>query len=113
MNSLGSPAATYPTPAVLQAAAETETPYGGLAPVWASVATIWIALKPGSATYDQLEQQRPVRIETASATARDDARAAAGQQLLAGDDPNPWRVLAVERAEPQPGAMTLRLDRMA
>jgi hypothetical protein len=32
---------------------------------------------------------------------------------LAGDDPNPWRVLAVERAQPQPGVMTLRLDRMA
>jgi head-tail adaptor len=104
-------APTYPTPATLQAASETETAYGGLTTVWADVATIWIALKPGSATSDQLEQQRPVRIETASATARDDARAAAGQQLLAGDDPNPWRVLAVERAQPQPGAMTLRLDR--
>ena len=74
--------AAYPTPAVLQAAAETETAYGGLVTVWTAVASIWIALKPGSATNDQLEQQRPVRIETAAATARDDPRAAAGQQLL-------------------------------
>jgi hypothetical protein len=105
--------AAYPTPAVLQAAAETETAYGGLVTVWTAVASIWIALKPGSATNDQLEQQRPVRIETAAATARDDPRAGAGQQLLAGDDPTAWRILAVERAEPAPGAMTLRLDRTA
>ncbi len=104
-------AATYPTPAVLQASTATETAYGGATLAWTAVAAIWIDLKPGAATYDQLEGVRPVRIETAAATARDDARAAAGQQILVGDDPVPWRVLAVERAQPQPGAMTLRLDR--
>jgi len=107
----GSTIGPYRTPAVLQAATATETPYGGAALAWTPVATIWINLKPGSATYDQQEQQRPVRIETASATARDDLRCTAGQQLLAGEDPSPWRILAVERAQPQPGVMTLRLDR--
>ena len=101
----------YPTPAALQSASETQTAYGGATTAWTTVATIWIALKPGSAANDQLEQQRPVRIENATATARDDSRVLAGQQLLAGADPNPWRVLAVERAQPEPGAMTLRLDR--
>ena len=96
---------------MLQAASATETAYGGATLAWTTVATIWIALKPGSATYDQLEQQQPVRIETAAATARDDARAVAGQQLLNGEDANPWRVRAVERANPEPGVMTLRLDR--
>jgi len=104
-------APAYPTPAVLQAAIQTETAYGGVTTVWAAVATLWIAMKPGAASDDQLEQQKPVRIETAAATARDDPRACAGQQLLAGDDANPWRLLAVEHANPQPGVMTLRLDR--
>jgi hypothetical protein len=106
-------ALSFPTPTVLQAATPTETAYGGETLAWTTVATIWIALKPGAASYDQLEQQQPVRIETASATARDDPRAASGQQLLVGDDANPWRVRAVEHANPQPGVMTLRLDRTA
>ena len=106
-------APAYPTPATLQASTATGTAYGGAALAWAPSAEIWIALQPGAAAYDQLEGLRPVRIETASATARDDPRAAPGQQLLAGDDANPWRVLAVERANPRPGAMTLRLDRTA
>jgi len=105
-------AATYPTPATLQASTATQTAYGGAALAWTATAQLWIALKPGGATYDQLDGLKPVRIETASATARNDPRAAAGQQILVGDDAIPWRVLAVERADPQPGAMTLRLDRM-
>lgn len=104
-------AAAFPIPAVLQAAVETPTAYGGATAAWSTVAALWIELKPGSATYDQLEGQRPVRIETAAATARDDARATAGQQLLVGDDANPWRIRAVERSNPEPGVMTLRLDR--
>ena len=102
---------SYATPATLQAATASETSYGGETFTWADLASIWIDLRPGGASYDQLEGQRPVRIETASATARDDARCAAGQQLLAGADPNPWRILAVERVTP--GVMTLRLDRAA
>ncbi len=99
----------FPTPAVLQAATATQTAYGGATVAWTTVASIWIALKPGSASYDQIEQQQPMRIETAAAMARDDPRAIAGQQLLAGA--NPWRVLAVEHANPEAGVMTLRLNR--
>ena len=95
-----SAAASYATPATLQAATATETAYGGATVAWADAAAIWIDFRPGAASYDQLEGVAPVRIETASATARDDPRAAAGQQLLAGDDHNPWRVLAVERRQP-------------
>ena len=107
---MSSTAATYATPATLQTATASETSYGGETLVWTDVVTLlWIDLKPGAASYDQLEGQRPVRIETASATARDEARCMAGLRLLAGADPNPWRVLAVERTTP--GVMTLRLDR--
>jgi head-tail adaptor len=104
-------ALTGPQPAAqiatLQAPGETETPYGGRARVWSDVATLWVRLKPGGATLEQLQDQRPVRIETASAAARDHPDAAAGQRLVA--DGPPWRVLAVQR--PGGGRMTLLLDR--
>jgi hypothetical protein len=102
---------TYSTPAVLQAPSETPTALGGVTTVWTPALSLWIDLALGGARYDQLEGQRPVRIETATAAARDDPGAAAGQQLLAGADPNPWRVLAVQRITP--GRMTLVLDRTA
>ena len=103
----------FATPAALQAASETPTVYGGLTSTWTLAANLWIDLAPGSSSWSQLEDQRPTRIETASAVARDDLRACAGQQLLAGADPNPWRVIAVQRARPEPGRMTLLLDRVS
>ncbi len=97
-------------PATLQAAAETETAEGGRARAWSDLALVWVELRPGAGSADAAEGQRPVRVETASAGARDHPLAAAGQRLLTPDGP-PWRVLAVRRADPAPGRMTLLLDR--
>jgi len=102
---------TFSTPAVLQAASETPTALGGVAITWTTTLSLWIDLTLGAASNNQLEGQRPMRIETATAAARDNPLAATGQQLLAGIDPNPWRVLAVQRVTP--GRMSLALDRMA
>ena len=93
--------------ATLQAPGETETPYGGRARVWTDVATLWVRLQPTGASLDQLQGQRPVRIQTANAAARDHPDAAAGQRLI--PDGPAWRVLAVPR--PGDGRMTLLLDR--
>jgi hypothetical protein len=93
--------------ASLQSAAETQTDFGGRTRVWSEIATVWVTLTPGSATNDPGQDQRPFRVETATATARDQPLAAAGQQLVTDD--TPWRVIAVQRTEP--GRMTLLLDR--
>lgn len=97
-------------PATLQAAVETETAEGGRARAWSDVAPVWVELRPGAGSADAAQEQRPVRVETAVAFARDHPAAAAGQQLAVPDGP-PWRVLAVRRADPAPGRMTLLLDR--
>ena len=97
-------------PAALQASVETQTPAGGVTRAWSTVATTWVELRASAGGFEQAEGQRPVRVETASATARDHPLAAAGQQLVLDDEP-PWRVLAVRRGEPAAGRMTLLLDR--
>ncbi len=98
-----------PRLATLQALTQTESDQGGEVTTWTPLAALWVVLTPGAATFQQLEGQAPVRIETAAATARDHPDAAAGQQLLV--DGPPWRVLAVQR--PRPGRMVLVLDRTA
>lgn len=95
--------------APLQAPATTETAYGGQAEAWTTMATLWVHLQPGGASSEAREGQPPGRIETATATARDHPDVEAGQQLVL--DGPPWRILAVHR--PQPGRMTLVLDRVA
>lgn len=92
----------------LQSAVETETEFGGRTRIWSDVASVWVTLTPGSATNDTGQDQRPFRVETASASARDHPLAAPGQQLVIGAE-TPWRVLAVQRTEP--GRMILILDR--
>jgi hypothetical protein len=100
-------------PAVLQAEVVTETAYGGRDRAWSDVATLWVLLTP-SAPGAQTDgaASAPSPTDTATATARDLPAAAAGQRLVAADDPDPWRVLRVDRASPRPGRMTLRLDRL-
>ena len=93
--------------ATLQSAAETETDFGGRTRAWSDIATVWVTLTPGSATNDAGQDQRPFRVETATASARDHPLAAPGQQLVMDDAI--WRVLAVQRTTP--GRMTLLLDR--
>ena len=97
-------------PAVLQAVVETETPDGGRARAWSEVAALWVELRAGAASEAAAQEMRPVRVEAATAVARDHPAAAAGQQLALDGEP-PWRVLAVQRAEPTAGRMTLVLDR--
>lgn len=97
-------------PATLQAVAETETPDGGRLRAWSDVATVWVELRAGAGAADSAEEMRPVRVETAIALARDHPSAGAGQQLVL-DGESPWRVLTVRRDDPEPGRMTLALDR--
>lgn len=99
------------SPAVLQAAVETETAEGGRTRVWADVATLWVTLAYGAATADEAQEMRPVRVEVATATARDHPAAEAGQQLAITGDDAAWRVLEMRRGAPAPGRMTLLLDR--
>ena len=93
--------------ATLQGATEIETDFGGRTRVWSEIATIWVMLTPGSVTNDAGQDQRPFRVETAEADARDHPLAAPGQQLALHD--SLWRILAVQRTEP--GRMTLILER--
>ena len=97
-------------PAVLQTAVETETAEGGRTRAWSDAATVWVELRAAAASAQAAQELRPVRVETATAVARDHLAAAAGQRLVVEDDP-PWRVLAVAREAPAPGWMTLALDR--
>ncbi len=103
-------AAWLRTPALLQAAAETETVYGGRVRAWAAVATLWLDLSAVAGRETASQDQRPVRLESATATARDDPRAAVGQRLVVGADP-PWTILAIDHAQPSPGLMRLTLER--
>ncbi len=95
--------------ATLESAVESETGFAGRTRVWSEVASLWVALTPGGAAMDAGQDQRPFRVETAAATARDHPLAASGQRLTLNGPP--WRVLAVQRTEP--GRMTLLLDRNA
>ncbi|CAN5340026.1 hypothetical protein BH09PSE2_BH09PSE2_03440 [soil metagenome] len=101
------------TPALLQTATEVETPYGGRDRTWTDVAILWIALSPGppSEVRDG-STSPPVGAASAVAVAREHPSAAAGARLLVDDDPDPWRVVRVDREAPGPGRMTLRLDRI-
>ena len=97
-------------PAVLENAVETETGFGGRTRAWIHAADLWLDLKPGGATTASSQDQRPVRVETAAAEARDHPAAAPGQRLTLAGEP-PWTVLAVQRGRPTPGRMTLLLER--
>ena len=101
------------TPALLQTATETETAYGGRERAWTDVAVLWIALTPGPPG-EQRDgaHSAPAASETATAVSRDYPSAEAGARLLVDDDPDPWRVVRVDRGAPGPGRMTLRLDRL-
>ncbi len=96
-------------PGSLQAATETETDEGGRTRVWAEVAVVWVEVRAGAGSSDASDGLRPVRVDTATAVARDHPAAAAGQQLVL-DSEAPWRVLAVRRGEPAAGRMTLVID---
>ncbi len=93
--------------ASLQGSTETETEFGGRTRVWTEIATVWVVLTPAGTTSDTGQDQRPFRVETATAAARDHPLAVTGEQLVTDDAL--WRVLAVQRTEP--GRMTLLLDR--
>lgn len=99
------------TPATLQAAVETETEFGGRIRDWTVVAHLWTTLRITAPHPEQGGDRPPETSETATAVARDHPAAEAGQQLCVGDAP-PWTVVAVRRAQPGPGAMTLILDRL-
>lgn len=100
------------TPAVLQAETTTETDYGGRTSAWAEAVRLWVTLTPAAPRPLAAGDASPARLESASAEARDDARAARGQQLLVEDEP-PWTVMTIDRDHPKPGRMTLRLERAA
>ena len=97
-------------PARILDGAQSETAYGGLATVWSELALIWVALTPGAPRDASTGDAPPLRIETASALARDDARLHRGQRLAFAGEP-PWTVTGVDHSHPRPGRMTLRLER--
>ena len=104
--------APRPQPAVLQSAAETETDYGGRNRAWSQAATLWVSLTIAAPTQETGADAVPREAASASAVGGDHPNAAAGQRLLVGDDPDPWRVRRVDRGVPSLGRMTLRLDRL-
>jgi len=99
-------------PAVLEAAAETETAYGGRDRVWSQAATLWVSLTLGAPGEQTAADAAPAEAGTATAVARDHPGAAPGQRLTVTGDADPWRVRRVDRGTPTPGRMTLRLDRL-
>lgn len=96
--------------ATLQAAAETETAFGGRTRVWADVADLWVELTVKGAAEPAEGGLKPVFTEDAIAVGHDDPLAAQGQILLAGGDS--WRVVRIVRGSPRMGRMTLHLDRV-
>lgn len=100
-------------PAVLQAATETATDFGGLDETWTEVATLWVTLTVAAPTQPLDDAYAPPALtDVAAGVCRDHPAAAAGQRLLIGDDPEPWRLRRVDRGLPGVGRMTLRLDRL-
>jgi hypothetical protein len=102
--------ATLRTLAVLEAASEAETVFGGRSKTWTQVAALWVDLQPGGHREAGDGVTRPGLIETAQAVARTHAAAARGQRLKAGGEA--WRVVAVIPARPASGRMTLSLERL-
>lgn len=100
------------TPARAEAETITDTPFGGRVSAWTEVARLWLDLTPGAERDVASGGAPPLRIETATAVARDDARLTRGMRLLIGDEA-PWIVTAAARAHPAPGRMTVRLERTA
>lgn len=90
---------------------KTPTAYGGLVRAWSPAATVWLDLLPGPGRELSVGEQRPLRIESALAIARDQPLAARGLQLVLGAEP-PWRILSVARDHPAPGLMSLTLERV-
>lgn len=95
--------------AVLEAAVEAETPFGGRSRSWSQVATLWVDLRPGSPRQAAGAGQRPVVSDTARAEARDHPAAEAGQRLSLGGDN--WRLVRLVRGEPKIGRMILHLEK--
>ena len=95
--------------ASLQAAAETETAFGGRSRVWSEVATVWVDLREGGPRETTEADQQPQLAVSAEAEARDHPSAAAGQRLVVSGDG--WRVLRLIRGIPKPGRMTLYLEK--
>lgn len=106
------PAATGPfrLAAQLLVPVESETAFGGRTRNWSAAATVWLDLLAGPGRDYAAGEQRPLRVESALAVARDHSLAARGLRLAIGAEP-PWRILAVTRDHPAPGLMSLTLDR--
>lgn len=102
--------ASLRTLAILEAASEAETVFGGRVKSWVQIAALWVDLRPGGHREAGDGATRPGLIETARAEARTHVSAARGQRLKAGGDA--WRVVAVTSAWPGPGRMTLDLERI-
>ena len=99
------------TPAQLQTATDTVTPFGGRTRVWSTVSVIWLALTPGRGIEVVEPGLPPRRRDRAAALARDNPAAVRGARLVIGAEP-PWRILDVNRRAPTRGFMTLNLDRV-
>jgi hypothetical protein len=106
----GSAAGPFRLAAELLTPVETPTPFGGLTRTWTAAATLWLDLLAGPGRELSVGEQRPLRVESALAIARDHPLAARGLRLQLGADP-PWRILAVARDHPAPGLMSVSLDR--
>ncbi len=100
--------ASLRTLAVLEAASEAETVFGGRSRTWTQVAAVWVDLQPAGHREAGDGGTRPVLTETAEAQARSGV-AARGMRLKAGGEP--WRVVAVLPGRPRPGRMILKLER--
>ncbi len=98
------------TPAQLQTATDTVTPFGGRTRVWSTVSVIWLALTPGRGIEVVEPGLPPRRRDRAAALARDHPAAVRGARLVIGAEP-PWRILDVSRRAPTRGFMTLNLER--
>lgn len=97
-------------PARLEAETVTETAFGGRVSAWNVLAVVWVDFTLGPEREIVAGDAPPLRIETATAVARDDARLLRGRRLRIGDAA-PWTVTSVARSEPKPERMTLRLER--
>ena len=95
--------------ATLSAPSESVTPYGGRSVSWNEVATLWLDLRPVTRRQWTRPDGPPQTTETLDAEARDHPDAAPGQRLSV--DGQTWRLVAVQRALPAAGRMTLTLER--
>jgi hypothetical protein len=95
--------------ASLQAAAETQTAFGGQSRVWSEVATLWVDLREGAPSERAQAGQRPDLLVTAKAEAREHSAAEPGQRLSL--DGETWAVVRNVRGLPSLGRMTLFLEK--